>query len=98
VSKPGPSHREGAKLMLRWQAPLLLVALAVFATGCRDTSGAAVPPPAPVVKVEPVIQKDVPVATEWVGTLVGYINAQTRARVSGHLISQNYRESPLVTS
>jgi RND family efflux transporter MFP subunit len=82
--------------MLRWRAPLLLLALAALATGCRDTSGAAVPPPPPVVKVEAVMQKDVPITTEWVGTLVGYINAQIRARVSGHLISQNYREGSLV--
>jgi membrane fusion protein (multidrug efflux system) len=89
-------HIKGAKVMLRWRAPLLLLALVTLATGCRDTSGAAVPPPAPVVKVEAVIQKDVPITTEWVGSLVGYINAQIRARVSGHLISQNYREGSLV--
>src|SRR5215510_11744284 len=83
--------------MLRRTAPLLILALALFASGCRDTSGAA-PPPPPVVKVEAVMQKDVPVATEWVGTLVGYINAQIRARVSGHLFSQNYREGSLVKS
>ena len=82
--------------MLRWRAPLLILALATFAAGCRDTSGAATPPPPAVVKVEAVIQKDVPITTEWVGTLVGYINAQIRARVSGHLISQNYREGSLV--
>src|SRR5215510_13837516 len=81
--------------MLRRTAPLLILALALFASGCRDTSGAA-PPPPPVVKVEAVMQKDVPITTEWVGTLVGYINAQIRARVSGHLISQNYREGSLV--
>ena len=82
--------------MLRWRSPLLLLALALLASGCRDTSGAAAPPPPPVVKVEAVIQKDVPITTEWVGTLVGYINAQIRARVSGHLISQNYAEGSLV--
>jgi membrane fusion protein (multidrug efflux system) len=82
--------------MLRWRAPLLLLGLATLATGCRDTSGAATPPPAAVVKVEAVVQKDVPITTEWVGTLVGYINAQIRARVSGHLTSQNYREGTLV--
>jgi membrane fusion protein (multidrug efflux system) len=80
------------------RAFLLLLAMAPLAAGCRDTSGAAVPPPAPVVKVEAVIQKDVPITSEWVGTLVGYINAQIRARVSGHLISQNYQEGRLVKS
>src|SRR5437667_1625229 len=75
---------------------VLLVALAVAVAGCGDRSGAAAPPPRPVVRVEPVVEKDVPIVSEWVGTLVGYINAQIRARVSGHLVSQNYKEGALV--
>src|SRR5262249_60272538 len=64
--------------------------------GCRDSPRAAGPAPLPVVKVEPVVQRDVPIPVEYVGTLVGYINAQIRARVSGHLMSQNYTEGSLV--
>jgi membrane fusion protein (multidrug efflux system) len=48
--------------------------------------------------VEPVVERDVPISAEWVGTLVGYIDAQIRARVSGHLVSQNYTEGSLVKS
>src|SRR5258708_3516706 len=81
-------------------APALLAALVVAAAiggaGCNDTSRAAGPAPVPVVKVEVVVEKDVPISAEWVGTLVGYINAQIRARVSGHLVSQNYKEGSLV--
>jgi len=40
----------------------------------------------------------VPISLEYVGSLVGYVNAQIRARVSGHLVSQNYREGSLVKS
>src|SRR5438093_12878942 len=69
---------------------------AITAAGCGDASRAAAPPPPPVVKVEPVIERDVPISVEYVGTLVGYINAQIRARVSGHLMSQNYTEGSLV--
>ena len=80
--------------------PALLTAIVVAATigsaGCTDTSKAASTPPVPVVKVEAVTEKDVPITAEWVGTLVGYINAQVRARVSGHLISQNYKEGTFV--
>src|SRR5258705_11667221 len=83
--------------LIRWQGAALLLALAALAAGCRDTAAVA-PPPPPVVKVEPVVEKDVPIVSEWVGTLVGYINAQIRARVSGHLVSQNYREGTLVKS
>src|SRR5437762_566512 len=60
--------------------------------------GAAQPPPAPAVKVETVVERDVPISREYVGTLVGYINAQIRARVSGHLVSQKYTEGALVKS
>jgi membrane fusion protein (multidrug efflux system) len=75
---------------------VLLVALAVGVAGCGDRSGAAAPPPLPVVKVEPVVERDVPISSEWVGTLVGYISAQIRARVAGHLVSQDYREGSFV--
>ena len=79
-------------------AALLTGAMAAVAAGCGDSSRAAGTPPAPVVKVESVVEKDVPISAEWVGTLVGSINAQIRARVSGHLVSQNYKEGSLVKS
>ena len=69
---------------------------AITAAGCGDASRAAAPPPPPVVKVEPVIERDVPISVEYVGTLVGYINAQIRARVAGHMVSQNYTEGSFV--
>lgn len=72
------------------------VMLCAIATGCGDASRAGAPPPPPVVKVETVIQRDVPISAEWVGSLVGYINAQIRARVAGHLMSQNYTEGAVV--
>src|SRR5438094_1248689 len=78
------------------QAGLLVVALAAAFAGCGDRSGAAAPPPPPVVRVTPVIERDVPITFEYVGTLVGFINAQIRARVAGHLVSQNYNEGSLV--
>src|SRR6266446_9671336 len=79
------------------RAGLLVVVFAAAAlAGCRDRSGAAAPPPPPVVRIEPVVEQDVPISSEWVGTLVGYINAQIRARVSGHLMSQDYTEGSLV--
>jgi RND family efflux transporter MFP subunit len=77
---------------------LVIVVIAAVGTGCRDASTAAGPPPPPVVRVEPVVERDVPITFEYVGTLVGYINAQIRARVAGHLVSQNYKEGSLVKS
>src|SRR5213594_2084077 len=79
-------------------AGLLIGLMAAVTAGCGDASRAAAPPPSPVVKVEPVLERDVPITYQYVRTLVGYINAQIRARVSGHLVSQNYKEGALVKS
>src|SRR2546428_12054485 len=78
------------------RAGLLAVVLAAALAGCNQKSGAASAPQRPLVKVASVTEQDVPISVEYVGTLVGYINAQIRARVSGHLMSQNYREGSLV--
>ena len=72
---------------------LVGVALGVLASGCGDAGrGAAPAPPPPVVQVESVVERDVPISSEWVGTLVGYVDAHIRARVSGHLLSLDYKE------
>src|SRR6267378_1405549 len=75
---------------------LLAALLAATVSGCGDRSGAAQAPPPPLVNVAPVIEQDVPISVEYVGSLVGYITAQIRARVAGHLMSQNYTEGSLV--
>ena len=56
---------------------------------------APVPPPPPV-EVQGVIQRDVPVFQEWVGSLDGMVNAQIRAQVTGYLIRRNYEEGQVV--
>src|SRR5580698_7740701 len=53
-------------------------------------------PPAPVVSVGAVAQKDVPVYSEYIGTLDGYVNADARARVQGILLEQHYTEGSWV--
>ena len=73
----------------------MAVVVAAVSAGCRETTNAAAPPP-PTVEVEPVAKKDVPIYGEWVGTTVGYVTAQIRARVSGYLMRQNYKEGTLV--
>jgi membrane fusion protein (multidrug efflux system) len=70
--------------------------LAVLLSGCSK-SGSEVPRLGPQeVLVTEVIQKDVPVVREWIGSLDGSVNADIRARVSGYLVSQNYKEGTLV--
>jgi membrane fusion protein (multidrug efflux system) len=48
------------------------------------------------VQVASVTQKDVPIYSEWVGTLDGYVNAQIQPQVTGYLIKQDYREGSFV--
>ncbi len=66
----------------------------IFLTGCKKEQKVA--PPPPVVEVVNVVQKDVPVSAEWVGTTDGFVNATIRAQVQGYLIKQNYREGDIV--
>jgi membrane fusion protein (multidrug efflux system) len=74
---------------------LLSVLLAgLLLLGCEKEQ--KVQPQAPIVEVVEVIQKDVPVYAEWVGTLDGMVNATLRAQVGGYLIKQNYREGDFV--
>jgi RND family efflux transporter MFP subunit len=84
-------------MMKQISTALVSAVLLLHALGCSNGNvRAAAPPPPPVVKVAPVIQKDVPVQGEWVGTLEGYVNAQIQPQVSGYLIRQDYREGAFV--
>jgi RND family efflux transporter MFP subunit len=84
-------------MMKQISTALVSAALLVLALGCSNGNvRAAAPPPPPVVEVAPVIQKDVPVQGEWVGTLEGYVTAQIQPQVSGYLIRQDYQEGAVV--
>jgi RND family efflux transporter MFP subunit len=74
---------------------ILFAVLTLAMVGCGRTQAAA-PPPVPEVRVAPVVQKDVPVYSEWVATLDGYVNALVRPQVSGYIVKQNYKEGSLV--
>jgi multidrug efflux pump subunit AcrA (membrane-fusion protein) len=50
----------------------------------------------PEVLVTEVTRKDEPVTEKWVAMLDGFVNASISALVSGHLISQNYKERTAV--
>jgi RND family efflux transporter MFP subunit len=75
--------------------PLLLFfgAFVFFLSGCRNNPP---PPKPPEVEVTEVVQRDVPVYSEWVATLDGYVNAQIKPQVTGYLIKQNYKEGYFV--
>jgi membrane fusion protein (multidrug efflux system) len=75
----------------------LVAAFSVFtlAAGCQKDEKAG-PPGPPAVEVVDVIQKDVPIYKEWIGTTDGFVNATIRAQVQGYLVKQNYREGDVV--
>src|SRR5947209_4462372 len=74
---------------------ILASLLAVALTGCskKEATAAAAPPE---VEVTGVIQQDVPLYTECISTLDGYVNAEIRPQVSGYLLKQNYQEGTVV--
>jgi membrane fusion protein, multidrug efflux system len=83
--------------MIRWKrlgtvvlASALLTVLASSAACKKDA--APPPPPPPSVEVAPVVQKDVTVYQEWIGSLDGYVNAQIRPQIEGYVLRQTYRE------
>jgi membrane fusion protein (multidrug efflux system) len=53
-------------------------------------------PPPPEVEVVQVQQKDVPVWSEWIGTMDGLVNAQIKPQVTGYLLRQTYTDGAFV--
>ena len=80
------------KMAAKW-ALLALSALLSAASCARKT-----PPPAapPSVEVAPAVQKDIPITTEWIGSLDGYVNAEIRPQVEGYVLRLDYREGSFV--
>ncbi len=48
------------------------------------------------VEVAKPVRTNVPIYSEWIGTTVGYIDAQIHSKVTGYLLAQNYKEGSLV--
>lgn len=76
------------------RASVVVLGMLGLVAGCRR--GESPPPPPTEVLVTPVVQKDVPVVSEWIGTLEGSVNADIRPRVEGYLLRQFYKEGQVV--
>jgi membrane fusion protein (multidrug efflux system) len=74
----------------------LLLGLGVLLVPACGRKEKATPPVE--VLVAPVVQKDVPVVSEWIGTLDGSVNADIRPKVEGYLLRQFYKEGQFVRS
>jgi membrane fusion protein (multidrug efflux system) len=82
--------RLGARLRIG-----VLVAVSAMLAHCGKSEQAAAPPPMDVLVVD-VVQKEVPVHQEWIGSTTGYINAEIRPQVRGYILSKNYKEGDVV--
>src|SRR5213594_3806954 len=80
--------------MATWFAAMAMIACAFAGIGCKQ-SAASAPLPLAVVVTE-VVQRDVPIYSEWVGTTVGFVNAQVMPRVQGYLLEQRYKDGDCV--
>ncbi|GKT10310.1 efflux RND transporter periplasmic adaptor subunit [Desulforhabdus sp. TSK] len=74
---------------------LLASACFILWAGLEETVQAQVPS-APEVEVATVVQKDLPVYSEWIGTTEGLVNAKIRAQVTAYLARQAYKEGASV--
>jgi RND family efflux transporter MFP subunit len=70
---------------------IIVAAIAVVPSGCKRAA-APVAPPLPEVVVTDVVQRNVPVYSEWVGTTEGFVNADIYPKISGYLLKQNYKD------
>jgi len=77
----------------RFLSVLLLVLLTL--AGCSSNEEKPAPPP-PGVTVAPVIEKEVALRNDWVGTMVGNVDAEIRPKVEGFLLSRQYAEGSFV--
>jgi len=85
------------KTSAQWFAPgvIVMIFLLLPVFGCSKENVRAEAKP-PEVEVAAVAQQDVPLYTECISTLDGYVNAQIQPQVSGYLIKQNYVEGTTV--
>jgi membrane fusion protein, multidrug efflux system len=74
----------------------ILVACFLIAAAIACSKKEAPPPPPPEVLVAEVVQKDVPIYIELVGSTLGSQDVEIRARVEGYLISINFTEGAFV--
>ena len=77
--------------------PKTTAALALAAILLSACSSKKAAPPAPVeVEVVRVVQRDVPIVGEWIGTMDGSVNADIRPKVEGYVLRQLYKEGQVV--
>jgi membrane fusion protein (multidrug efflux system) len=70
--------------------------VSLLAPSCKRAAAPGNLPPILTVTVATVVQKDVPIYEESVGTTVGFVNASILPKVSGYLLRQDYQDGSRV--
>ena len=90
---------------IRWFAPPpafrmaiagVVALVSLSALSCKKAAAPGALPPIPMVTVATVVQRDVPIYEESVGTTVGFVNANILPKVSGYLLKQDYQDGSRV--
>src|SRR5215831_6041857 len=74
---------------------VLIVSASVLLISAGKKAPAKAPPPA-TVQITEVVQQDVPIYREWIGTLDGFVNADIKPQVAGYIQKQAYQEGAFV--
>jgi RND family efflux transporter MFP subunit len=82
--------------IFQWMASCLIAICVAICLGCSSSTQASKASEPMAVEVVHVEQKDVPIYSEWIGTLDGFVNADIKAQVSGYLLKQDYTEGSFV--
>jgi RND family efflux transporter MFP subunit len=91
----GSEKQSKSTLLYRQSTKKFVLVMCLLITACGKTEQVATPAP-PIVEVIEVVQKDVPIYQQWVGTLDGMVNAKILAQVSGYLVKQHYQEGQAI--
>lgn len=97
-SEAGQTEQHALRLFGNWDRVWLggTLALALALGGCHKPQQIDPFAGPAQVEVAPVTQADVPITREWIGSIDGSNNAEIRSRVSGYIISQNYKDGAVV--
>ena len=89
-------HALRGRFLAQSAASVLISLSGLALVHCKGETASAPPPPLVQVEVANVLQKDVPIQMEWVGTTDGSNNALIRAQVSGYLLKRPYTEGAFI--
>ena len=91
------SHRNWlrSRVIFSLAAAAFAAGLALAGMACKKAAPVTAPP-TPEVVVTEVIQRDVQLYSEWVGTTEGFVNAEIYPKISGYLVKQEYKDGDAV--